>query len=44
LLTDADGKRFAKRDHAETLRDLRGRGMSAEEMRAELGFSEPDKN
>ena len=38
LLTDADGKRFAKRDRAETLADLRARGMSAETLRAELGF------
>jgi glutamyl-Q tRNA(Asp) synthetase len=38
LLTGPDGKRFAKRDGAETLQDLRARGMTAEAMRAELGF------
>ena len=37
LLTDAEGKRFAKRDRAETLADIRGRGVSAEALRAELG-------
>lgn len=39
LLTDAEGRRFAKRDKAETLRELRARGMPAAELRAELGFS-----
>ncbi|ATQ42228.1 tRNA glutamyl-Q(34) synthetase GluQRS [Caulobacter mirabilis] len=39
LLTDAEGRRFAKRDRAETLRDLRGRGVSPQALRAELGFS-----
>ena len=38
LLTGPDGKRFAKRDRAETLRDLRARGVSAEEIRRELGL------
>ncbi|MBU1375483.1 MAG: tRNA glutamyl-Q(34) synthetase GluQRS [Alphaproteobacteria bacterium] len=38
LLTGPDGKRYAKRDHAETLRSLRERGMSAAELRKELGF------
>lgn len=38
LLTGPDGRRFAKRDRAETLRELRGRGMSAQALRAELGF------
>ena len=38
LLTGPDGKRFAKRDRAETLRSLRERGVSAAELRAELGF------
>jgi glutamyl-Q tRNA(Asp) synthetase len=38
LLTDADGRRFAKRDRAETLRELRAQGMSAEALQAELGF------
>ncbi len=38
LLLRPDGKRFAKRDTAETLRDLRARGVTAERLRAELGF------
>jgi len=38
LLVGADGKRFAKRDRAETLRSLRERGMSAADLRRELGF------
>ena len=38
LLTDADGKRYAKRDNAQTLCELRSRGMSPEALRAELGF------
>ncbi len=38
LLTGPDGKRFAKRDGAETLRSLRDRGVTAAELRAELGF------
>ncbi len=39
LLTDADGKRFAKRDRAETLRELRARGVTAKRLRAHLGFA-----
>jgi len=38
LLTGPDGKRFAKRDRAQTLRDLRAQGMTAHELRSELGF------
>ena len=38
LLTGPDGKRFAKRDRAETLRDLRQAGKTAAEIRGELGF------
>jgi len=38
LLLRADGKRFAKRDEAETLGQLRARGMSPQALRAELGF------
>jgi glutamyl-Q tRNA(Asp) synthetase len=38
LLTGLDGKRFAKRDRAETLRDLRGQGKTATQIRTELGF------
>ncbi|MEO8113064.1 MAG: tRNA glutamyl-Q(34) synthetase GluQRS [Phenylobacterium sp.] len=36
LLTAPDGKRFAKRDRAETLRELRERGMTPEDLRGEL--------
>ena len=38
LLVGPDGKRYAKRDKAETLRELRAAGVSAEALRAELGF------
>ncbi len=38
LLTDADGRRYAKRDRAETLAELRARGVTAEALRTELGF------
>jgi glutamyl-Q tRNA(Asp) synthetase len=38
LLTGADGKRLAKRDHAQTLRELRASGMTPQALRAELGF------
>lgn len=38
LLVGPDGKRFAKRDKAETLRSLRERGMSPADLRKELGF------
>ena len=38
LLTGPDGRRYAKRDRAETLRELRGRGVTAETLRRELGF------
>jgi glutamyl-Q tRNA(Asp) synthetase len=40
LLTGADGKRFAKRDQAQTLCELRAGGMSAAALRAELGFGQ----
>lgn len=39
LLTDAQGRRFAKRDKAETLQALRARGVTPGELRAELGFA-----
>ncbi len=39
LILRPDGKRFAKRDTAETLRDLRARGVSASALRSELGVS-----
>ena len=38
LLLDAEGRRLAKRNDAETLRSLRERGMSAVNLRGELGF------
>jgi glutamyl-Q tRNA(Asp) synthetase len=38
LLLRPDGKRFAKRDTAETLADLRARGVPAASLRAEMGF------
>ncbi len=38
LLLRADGKRYAKRDTTETLRDLRARGVGPAAFRAELGF------
>jgi glutamyl-Q tRNA(Asp) synthetase len=38
LVLGPDGKRLAKRDRAETLRELRGRGMTAAQIREELGF------
>jgi glutamyl-Q tRNA(Asp) synthetase len=39
LILRPDGKRFAKRDTAETLADLRRRGWSAAQVRADLGFA-----
>jgi glutamyl-Q tRNA(Asp) synthetase len=38
LLLRPDGKRYAKRDTAETLREIRARGISAGDLRRELGF------
>ena len=38
LLLRPDGKRFAKRDTAETLAEIRAGGVSAEALRRELGF------
>ena len=38
LLLGDDGKRLAKRDRAETLGEIRARGVSAAELRHELGF------
>jgi glutamyl-Q tRNA(Asp) synthetase len=40
LLTDASGRRLAKRDRAATLRELRLAGLSAAEIRASAGFSD----
>lgn len=39
LLTDADGKRFAKRDQAATLRDMRESGREPDDICRELGFT-----
>ena len=39
LLTGPDGRRYAKRDRSVTLAELRAGGLSAEALRAELGFS-----
>ncbi len=39
LLLGPDGRRYAKRDHAQTLGELRARGLTAPALRAELGFS-----
>lgn len=38
LLTGPDGRRYAKRDRSVTLAELRAGGMTAEALRAELGF------
>lgn len=38
LLLGPDGKRYAKRDRAQTLRELRAQGVSPGELRAEFGF------
>lgn len=38
LVMGANGKRLAKRDHAQTLRSLRESGKTAEEIRAMLGL------
>jgi len=39
LILRPDGRRFAKRDSAETLADIRARGVTAGALRAELGFA-----
>ena len=38
LITDEKGARFAKRDHAVTLRALRAAGMTTQDLRARLGL------
>lgn len=38
LMAGPDGRRYAKRDRAETLHELRQAGTSAQELRRELGF------
>jgi glutamyl-Q tRNA(Asp) synthetase len=39
LLTDAAGRRFAKRDRAPTLRTMRASGATPEQVRRHVGFS-----
>lgn len=39
LLVGPDGKRYAKRDRAQTLSEIRAAGVTAEALREELGFS-----
>ena len=38
LLTGPDGKRYAKRDKAQTLRELRAAGVTPQQLRAEMGL------
>jgi len=38
LLVGPDGKRYAKRDRAQTLRELRAAGVTPADLRAEMGF------
>lgn len=38
LLVGPDGKRYAKRDHAQTLADLRAAGVTPQQLRAEMGL------
>ncbi|MDP3299401.1 MAG: tRNA glutamyl-Q(34) synthetase GluQRS, partial [Phenylobacterium sp.] len=38
LLAGPDGKRYAKRDRAETLQALRGAGLTPERLRQEMGL------
>ncbi|MDX5394506.1 MAG: glutamate--tRNA ligase family protein, partial [Caulobacteraceae bacterium] len=38
LLVGPNGKRYAKRDRAETLRALRVAGLTAQDLRREMGF------
>jgi glutamyl-Q tRNA(Asp) synthetase len=38
LLAGPDGKRYAKRDRAQTLRELRSQGMAPADLRREMGF------
>ena len=39
LLVGPDGKRYAKRDQAQTLREIRAAGVTADQLRRELGFT-----
>jgi glutamyl-Q tRNA(Asp) synthetase len=38
LLTGPDGRRYAKRDKAQALREIRASGVDAQDLRRELGF------
>jgi glutamyl-Q tRNA(Asp) synthetase len=38
LIVDAQGKKFSKRDHAATLRDLRANGVTPASLRAQIGL------
>jgi glutamyl-Q tRNA(Asp) synthetase len=38
LMTDEQGRRFAKRDRSQTLRQIRAAGTPAAALRQELGF------
>ncbi len=40
LLTGPDGRRYAKRDRAQTLRDIRARGVTPQALLAELAITE----
>ncbi|EJL36192.1 glutamyl- or glutaminyl-tRNA synthetase [Caulobacter sp. AP07] len=42
LLTGPDGKRYAKRDKAQTLRELRAAGVTPRALRAEMGLPPPE--
>lgn len=42
LLAGPDGKKFSKRDHAQSLRDIRSSGVSPEQLRAGLGLKASD--
>jgi glutamyl-Q tRNA(Asp) synthetase len=44
ILVGADGRRFAKRDASQTLRALRAAGVSAADVRAQLGFASAQAN
>lgn len=39
LLLGPDGRRYAKRDRGQTLRELRAAGVTADQLRTELGFA-----
>ena len=41
LLVGSDGKRYAKRDKAQTLRELRAAGVTPAQLRAEMGLALP---